>query len=352
MTKLATITGVSPDKRKYDNCKEFVLNKCFVGIEIEVENIDQRIVMEYHRRNPLSFWYYTSDGSLRNNGLEFVSLKLMGNDINTALTELNEFISSIEVTPEFSERTSVHIHLDVRSLSVQDLQKLLILVIIFERALIRYCGGSRENNVFCLPFHKADTQVSRLSELNSDNPEIVRHIFRSYHKYQGLNLSRISDLGTVEFRHHEGTMDPTRIKNWINLLFCLKRGIGRVGDINDIPNLLSTHGAEEFTRLIFGKHANKLVYTNLEADLYEGVRLAQDAIYGIIPTKRRKTYTNRINVMRKYYKVPDIDEGIDDGITVEEEVPREVRFTTTSPVPRRPDERIDPYRDFLYRDLS
>ena len=37
-------------------------------------------------------------------------------------------------------------------------------------------------------------------------------------KYSAVNLSKFASGGVVEFRQHQGTLDPKKVRNWVNLL--------------------------------------------------------------------------------------------------------------------------------------
>lgn len=49
---------------------------------------------------------------------------------------------------------------------------------------------------------------------------IVTDTYFSIDRQCKLNLSSYFELGTVEFRHHHGSVDPTEIKNWV--MFCVQ----------------------------------------------------------------------------------------------------------------------------------
>lgn len=311
--KLSALTGIAPDGKKYKTSNDFVLSRCPIGIEIEVENMARRIEdievdnpREGLMRRPRGggnklgeYWKITSDGSLRNNGVEFISDPIWGEDINRALDSLHVLIEKSGNTPDFSDRTSVHIHLDVRSLDTLQLFHLLVLVMIFERTLVDYCGGTREENVFCLPFYKAEASVPSLAEIVSEEADFIRVLDRTF-KYNGFNIRPVSKQGSVEFRYHYGTMDKERIKEWINIIYCLKREATKIADIQTLPEDISVMGVDAYIRRVFGKYAQVLNTRTLVDDIYEGVRLAQEVIYADRQKRVKKKLTySRVNVVAK-----------------------------------------------------
>lgn len=322
--KLSAITGISPDGKKYQTSRDYILSRCSIGIEIEVENMRQPIreinteeertagLRGLNRREPTlgrrrpptqdlfgEYWKVVSDGSLRNNGIEFISSPVWGEDINRALDNLQLLVTQSGNEPDFSERTSVHIHLDVRNLDTLQLFNLLVLVMIFERTLVRYCGGVREENVFCLPFYKAEAAVSTLANLADENVDFLR-VLDSTFKYNGFNIRPIARQGSVEFRYHYGTMDKNRIKEWINIIYCLKREATKIDDILALPEEISKMGVNGYMNKVFGKYAKVLDNTTINDDVYAGIRLAQDIIYASRHKKIKKGITyGRVNKVAK-----------------------------------------------------
>lgn len=320
--KLSDITGILPDSRKYVTVKDFVLSRCPIGIEIEMEGITNRIQADTEqllpRRVPIAprpqrlngnyvspYWRLTSDGSLRNNGVELISDPIWGEDINAALDSLQEIIARSGNTPEFSERTSVHIHLDVRSLTTLQLFNLLVLVVIFERTLVRYCGGSREENIFCLPFYKAEYSMAALSKITDTNTDFLHNLDNTF-KYNGFNIKPVGTQGSVEFRYHYGTMDKERLKEWINIIYCIKREAVKIEDILTLPDTISVLGADSYVTRVFGKYAKLLSTDNFMGDMYEGIRLAQELIYAERQNNQRKecTHYGRLNVVAARHNKP------------------------------------------------
>jgi len=314
--KLTDVTGIKPDTKKYRASRDFVLSRCAIGIEIEAENITKRISFDDasvptradegdvprflagrvgrrppHRDNDASYWKTTEDGSLRNHGIEFISCKIWGEDINEALDQLNYAIKQSGNVPDFSERTSLHIHLDVRNLTNIELYNLVVLVLIFEKMLVRYCGSSREENVFCLPFYVAGTVLPNISDISGESPEQIFGALRGGTKYNGFNILPVTTQGSVEFRYHPGTLSKERIKEWINIIYCLKRECRKVDNIEELPTLISTIGVETYMRRVFGNLTTVLSYNNIFEEIVEGIRLAQDFIH----YKKRNSITKALD---------------------------------------------------------
>ena len=122
---------------------------CWIGIEVEVENVPNA----HHEQ--FKFWKKIVDGSLRNNGYEYVSPPLRGKLIEAALLELDSHLKGMNPHYEFSDRTSVHIHMNVRHLTPEQLVMFLITYIALEPLFFKYTekvpNSQREENNYCVP---------------------------------------------------------------------------------------------------------------------------------------------------------------------------------------------------------
>ena len=106
-----------------------------VGVEVELENVVR------NREAERGIWTVHEDGSLRNEGLEFVfAAPLKGED---ALTEL-ERLPSLLVTAQATPRTSVHIHTDMSWSTTEHAQAVVALVYLIENALFEYSNVDRK----------------------------------------------------------------------------------------------------------------------------------------------------------------------------------------------------------------
>lgn len=303
----------------YQKDANWVLDSCVTGIEIEVENLRARNHQAPHNDAVVydiqGLWALVSDGSLRNNGGEFISRKLFGKDLTQGLEVISNHLLTNEVRHTFSHRCSLHIHLDVRDLNISQFQKFLQLYCIFELPLFNI-SGKRTQNEYCIPLGTSNEakraygllasnkgKFAKFFELydSSENDtwrEIGRQIQDNYIKYMALNILPFVSKGSVEFRHHEGTIDIDRIKLWINILYSLKKACIEYPFKNDPYVQLSDMGPMAMLELVFGKYSKDLYYDTIELDLWKGCRAAQDMILsfdlGDTHTKMLKTALSKL----------------------------------------------------------
>jgi hypothetical protein len=276
--------GIVPDPYEYGRSEKLVDNSTAIGIEIELEHFSNH---KFKGGKALAYWYQVNDGSLKLDGVEFVSgRKLAGSynpvtgvNIINALEEIKEhFKYNIDrgYSPSLSKRTSVHIHMDVRDMTFREVYRLVVLYMTFEKVFSKFCGEGRYKNAFCIPLANNGTLRSGAETLLSNDTSVLMNIAT---KYDAMNLHSIVQRGSVEFRMHEGCIDTDKILAWINTLLSLKVASKKL-DINPkhVALFYSEQGHEGFINSIFDMdHFNKwLRYDGIEMDLVEGMRYSQD----------------------------------------------------------------------------
>jgi hypothetical protein len=287
MSKICELFGLdyadAPTNKKHKD----LCSIDYVGVEVEVEDAPITNVPGKLR----NYMVMENDGSLRNDGREFKFRgPLAGSDVVLALSLLQDLLSSTNAT--CNDRTGLHVHVDVRDLTPQQLVSFVILYLIFEDVLFEICGKDRETNIFCSSVSSCEGAIEQLVDIVSEDRLKDGYAFvgQDQAKYTSVNIQNIPRLGTVEFRGHKGTYDTSEILLWINLLLsmkCFARSFE--GTPNDIVLGVSEHGATEFTRMVFGEYSPVLEKFNLLDGLFNGVRLAQDVLYMKNLTKTNKS---------------------------------------------------------------
>lgn len=184
-----------------------------IGVEIEVENMKNGVPdCEY-------YWNVKQDNSLRNNGLEFTSIPLRAEQLEHALNYYNERVNQNN-KPDYSNRTSVHVHLNVRDMTWDQVKNFVILYCLFEKHFFHIAGTKRESSIFCVPLYKTSPKNSITG---------LEQCAVHWHKYYALNLCTLLGsqglpmYGTIEFRHLYGTGDKNIIINWVNNILALRK---------------------------------------------------------------------------------------------------------------------------------
>ena len=252
----------------------------FLGIEVEVEGLD-----EERRDFDSVFWDIKEDGSLRNNGWEFVSVPIRGNAVYAALKTLDSSLRKYRGV-DFSDRTSVHVHVNVRDMEVESLINMLLIYLVFETILYKHvfdaCGKKRDDNIFCVPIGDVGQSLGLAQALSffekGNNLHALHRITANWRKYSGLNLIPIRSFGTIEFRHLGGISNPEKILTWINLLLSMKKYASEIEYTNlkqEILNLNTNSMYEVFTKRVFKRHADHILKYNVRYELEKGVILVK-----------------------------------------------------------------------------
>lgn len=175
-----------------------------VGIEVEVENIRDNVKLEHS-------WSVHSDGSLRNSGLEFISLPTKPALIESAI---NHLFDNLPKEAHFSPRTSIHVHMNVRDLTLMQIYNIVILYQCFEDLLYKFAGPERKKSIFCVPVGNTNYYINL-------RRNFIRNDGTNWSKYTGLNLSPMNNYGTIEFRHLRGTNNRQTIFEWLHYLYSI-----------------------------------------------------------------------------------------------------------------------------------
>lgn len=250
-----------------------LLSNTKIGLEIEIENM--------HNPAHVPGWRLTGDGSLRNNGVEYVFSGPIGG--SAACKRIDSLHKYLEQVPhkEFSARTSLHVHLDVRDLSWDQVISLVILYAMVEPYLFSICGQEREEGIYSLSLYRGKNQIDSLFGLIQNGPHGLNE--RHFSKYAALNLLSLKSFGSLEFRGHKGSGNKDEIINWVNHLLSLKMFVLNPSkSLHDLPKILSTDGHVAMLRYIFN---DKLIVKNIKnanrvrKKIYDGVCIGEDLLF-------------------------------------------------------------------------
>jgi hypothetical protein len=234
---------------------------CYIGIEVEVENVPR-----FNEDLNNFGWQLHDDSSLRNSGREFVSFPLRGQQIPLALELLFKHV--FRPGYEFSKRTSVHIHMNVRNLTPTQITAIVCLFTVFEKVLYRFVGHDRDKNIFCVPLQQTLISNALLDAMSNG---FKNH---RWYKYSGLNLLPVYTQGSIEFRQLYGTDNTELICTWINLLqrirsYAAENSLDQI--LEEIKALNTNSQYDFFVQKVFATEMRFLDLSNLAEDIESGV---------------------------------------------------------------------------------
>jgi len=186
--------------------------KGLFGIEVEVEGQD----LPY---NAHGNWKVDgNEGSLRDGGLEYIfkrPLSYAGSIKQLHL--LKKYFKDNRSKPVFSQRTSVHVHVNVSDLYFNHMCNFIFLALLFEGNLSHFCGESRKGNPFCITGKFAEGVYEGVSKI-FESKKLLQRGDEQIYRYGFINLASITKYGSVEFRGMYGTLDIPVLDEWISML--------------------------------------------------------------------------------------------------------------------------------------
>jgi hypothetical protein len=259
--KMPPVKGLMLPDTHYKETPGMVDPEREVGLELEIEGWRSGAASLPH-------FNYTTDGSLRNNGIEAISHPTKSKYVREML---NQFFTTHRVTEaNYTERCSTHVHVNVQDFTLEELKVMALTYQMVERLLFEFVGNDRANNIFCVPWYESGITANFITNMK----QLSKAALRGWMKYTALNLQPAQEKGTVEFRHLEGTCDVEKIVQWINLLNCLSKWAKKVSfdalsTMVLSMNTISNYG--EFLRDVFGDHLKVLMVDGYKEKLAIGV---------------------------------------------------------------------------------
>lgn len=248
MSKLFEIFPVSGYRTVQEN---------LFGIECEIESI--------HAVESGLTWQITEDGSLRNNGREFISPPIGIKEAVEGFMQLHSRLQIHPSHPKFSDRTSIHVHVNCQPLEENVVRNIIFMYALYEEFFFRMATPDRRHNIHCVPL--TETHLPNIYRMNLTN------MVSRWHKYTALNIKPLEKYGTLEFRHMHGHEDVNLFEEWLTILDNLFK-------LGNSPTGLITK--------------ETISVTNLERwfdTLFAGTRVAN-----LKPQLRELTYNQRLDI--------------------------------------------------------
>lgn len=316
----------------------------YCGMEVEVENILAMALL--NNDNLRVGWSAKDDRSLRN-GVEFISHPYSGEDLVWALVSLRMWMdTALRAPPSFSWRTSTHVHLNVRDLTLEELAKLILLYVVFEQSLFSFSDVNRTASVFCVPIANTPAAWNIRHFLESGDMQYVCRDF-GWAKYGALNINRIWDIGTVEYRHMSGGLDLPKLLIWLSFIMAMHKA-ARAMSVKDlmsyIHDLNTTSNYMEFQIAVFGRELAEVLAkpVNTALMLSNGVTFAKMCM----PMNENVLKMTRGSAMWQFWnQQPRSNKAEDEGIMEDVLNKKAIRPMWGAAVPPpRPQQRRRPAR--------
>lgn len=283
MTAVQDVFGHCP-QQYIREASDLLLSNSHVGVEVELERM-AGVEGSFHH------WSVDTDGSLRDAGLEFKFKEpFFGKDVVAALEELETkvdvHVSRHNISPArlMDEDTSVHVHVDVRDLSDNQLRTFILLSLVLEQVLFSYAAPERENNIFSLSVAKANMEARGMGYIvaaldGGPDSSAIYDTVRGASKYASINLAAIHSFGSIEFRAHRGEYKAKRLLEWINILLSIKKAaVAEMFDADRLVDIVQ-QSPIGIVRSVFGGLSDKLITATTERDVMLGSKLLAEVLY-------------------------------------------------------------------------
>jgi len=174
------------------------------GVELEIENVPNwpDMLVPGIRAE--------TDGSLRNNGKEFITAPMTYSNLSHCL---NMFFKKNKLSDEnYSERTSIHVHTNCIDLTVDQITTIAFVYQVVEGLLFNWVDHTRADNIFCVPWSQTNLTYNSFNRLGDTSR------WKRWQKYTALNLLPLYEQGTIEWRHMNGHCDVNKLLTWCQLI--------------------------------------------------------------------------------------------------------------------------------------
>jgi len=154
----------------------------YVGLECEIESIANHM-------DGADLFHVTQDGSLRNNGLEFITNPI---PIDYAVPYFKKLHASLKFrndAEKFSPRTSIHVHANCVNLHPDVIRNIIRMYALYEEYFFMMVTPDRRHNIHCVPL----TETYLPSLYNTGLNTLVAR----WHKYTALNIVPLKKYGTI-----------------------------------------------------------------------------------------------------------------------------------------------------------
>lgn len=210
------------------------MNNAKFGIELECYNVPMgdvtsalrvagiNVMTSSYSGREYSVWQVKPDCSIQGvNGFEVVSPVLEGeagiHDVRRVCTILEQLGAKVNKSCGF------HVHHNAQSWGIKEFRNLFKRFAKFETAMDSIQPASRRENAnrYCQSNKIGVTVDALFAAIDSCNTMQKLSALFNHSRYMKLNLQSFFRMGSVEFRHHAGTVDADKVENYIRLTYAM-----------------------------------------------------------------------------------------------------------------------------------
>lgn len=180
----------------------------------------------YNHTTRVGHWKVVTDGSVLSSaghGVELVSPPLRGEDGFAQLRKVCEVLTRIGC--KVNKTCGLHVHVGAANQHLGFFKNLVRLYASAQDTIDTFLSPSRRgwSNVYCRPVQVNETALEAATTVAEVARAAGQGTSRDGTRYRKLNLQSFWQHGTVEFRHHQGTVEAHKAENWTRL--CLRMAV-------------------------------------------------------------------------------------------------------------------------------
>lgn len=247
-----------------------------IGIEHEFEGWRSDV----HAGNTPSQYFTERDGSLRNGGMEYIlSSPLKGGELNDALLSMSDMYDGSDLI--INERTSTHVHVDVRDLTILQYRNFILAYIILEDILFGLCSEERIGNPYCVALGQSRHMENTFRNLQRGATR--GDMFSEGLRYGAISMNATQRMGSLEFRMRETIPVYNDILQWVNILLGMRDFAVNKCSLDYMSFIEKLHSKDPqlVLKYMLGENNTKYIVSKLP-DLEQRLSTGADAIFNYI----------------------------------------------------------------------
>ena len=278
-----------------------------MGIELEAESV----FSELPNLLSMAGWTTDRDGSLRNDGREFVlTSPLSGSSLTRAIHTLFEMQKPEHRSPltyTVNPRAGTHVHINWTDNTVGSAAAMIALMYIIEPLVYGWADEDRAWCSYCNPLSDIPSEIINklLRTEDEDGEWIMREIEDEVlGRYHGLNIVALAKYGSLEFRYFPSTTNQADMVKWVKFVQLAKLcALNYQDDVSLLIERLAQGNVAEFLSTHFkadGIDAELLTAVNDADGIVQEKAMELASILEMRPTFAGDVYGTLSPAARRY----------------------------------------------------
>lgn len=187
-------------------------------------------------------WKIVEDGSVvdrnatgyRGLGGELVSPPLSG---ETGLEEVRKALRAmVAAGATVNKSCGLHVHVDAADLTGHDVARIFVNYRSHESVINQFMPRSRVDNGYARAVSQMYDFTGFLTRVQ--NPATMLRTAVSFERYSTVNFASYARHGTVEFRQHSGSVNASKVTNWIQFVLHFVANAKTMNAAQTLPSVL------------------------------------------------------------------------------------------------------------------